>query len=318
MQKRFADFISRRSRGLDDLIKTTEIFRSRGWTAFAFGGTPRGVYDNGMRYKPRDLDLVFDDNDFNFFQSAFSKYILRRNSFGGLKVQINDLIIDAWPLSATWAFRHGYIANPSFENLPSTTFLNVDGIIIELIPKKSKKRRCFENGFFSGWKEKTLDINLTENPYPSICVIRTLHIARNFGFRISRTLAIYLYDMMSRIASSILIKAQLKHYGKIEFEIKDLHGFQWILENFLANDTAPSIALFPLRPEQIDLIDFGKLIEKYGPMDLLENRKFDAQSFSDKQEALYMENLFKDTSDLLRNVEIRNIAKFKNRKRSQP
>jgi hypothetical protein len=296
--KRFSDFISKRSRGLDDIIQTADIFRARGWTAFSFGGIPRGVYDAGNGYKPRDIDLVFDDEHFRSFQSAYAHKTLRRNSYGGIKVRINNLIIDAWPLSATWAFRNGFAKTISFETLPSTTFLNVDGIIIELIPKKWKRRRYYETGFFSGLHDKTLDINLAANPYPSICVVRTLHIAKQFGFRLSRSLAIYLKDMMSRIVISSFLEAQLKHYGEIEFQPLELNRVRWIIEQYLETDTSPTIGLFPVRAEQRQLWDFNKLLELNSPYDLFGQTNVDPQMYSEIQQAQLFQNLFEDTKDI--------------------
>src|ERR1041385_2040601 len=120
LRHRFAGFVSRRGNQMGTLLDTIRIMRERGWTAYAFGGTPRGVFDNGKRYRPRDLDLVFDNDHFQFFESSFEQHILRRNRFGGLHLRVDKLVIDAWPLSATWAFREGLVSGPSFANLPKT------------------------------------------------------------------------------------------------------------------------------------------------------------------------------------------------------
>lgn len=235
------------------LIETVQLMKSRGWTAFVFGGTPRGVYDNGRSYQPRDLDLVFDDEDFLSFESAFDQYIIRTNSYGGLRLNVNGLSIDAWSLGNTWAFREGRLKNPSFENLPATTFLNVDGIVVELNPRKGKGRRVYERGFFNGWQQKTLDINLRENPHPPICVVRTLYMSKRFGFRLSQRLAKYLYEMLEKFELVQFEKAQLKHYGNIEFSIRALMGIQLALEDKLAVNSLFPISIFPVRPEQLEL-----------------------------------------------------------------
>ena len=256
LRNRFAAFVTKPGGPLRTLVKTTEMFRSRGWTVFAFGGTPRGVYDNGNQYTPRDVDLVFRDEHFPLFESAFEQSIVRRNSYGGLRLKIDDLTLDAWPLSGTWAFREGHVGNPSFEVLPSTTFLNVDGIVIELVPERGKKRRVYESGFFSGWLSKTLDINLTKNPHPAICVARTLHIARHFRFQFASRLTVYMREMLNNLTLTAVEGAQLKHYGRVEFDGPMLLKIRRSLEAHVSKNALLPLALFPA--PQMELGDFAR------------------------------------------------------------
>lgn len=244
--------------------------------------------------------MVFDDEHFPYFESAFESYILRRNSYGGLRLHVNDLAIDAWPLSATWAFREGHIREPSFEKLPSTTFLNIDGVIVEVTPAKGKRRRIFENGFFSGWKEKTLDINLLANPYPSICVVRTLRISKHFGFLLSHRLVVYMWDMLGRIAIPAFEKAQLKHYGQIEFEAKVLRDLRQHLEKHLASGSTFPFALFPARPEQMELHDSDKNQPGLDPSMKFDTRNSTMLYSARDPEEIFMENLLEDTFDMLK------------------
>jgi hypothetical protein len=253
LKKQFDAFLHRRKDDGKVVDEIASIFRARGWKVFAFGGTPRGVYDSGKNYSPRDLDLVFDDNHFESFESAYERFILRKNSFGGLKLKIENIIIDAWPLSATWAFRKGYVKNPSFENLSATTFLNIDGIIIEFAPKTLKHRKVYECGFFDCWNSKVLDINLEQNPFPSICVARTLTISRHFGFVLSTRLSMYLYDMLSRISLSAIENAQIKHYGRVKFDFSELREIRIKIGAYLSDNTVKPLALFPPRLDQPDL-----------------------------------------------------------------
>ena len=294
LRNRFAAFVTRRGGRLQTLIETTDIFRSRGWTAFAFGGTPRSVYDNGNRYSPRDVDLVFDDEHFPYFESAFERYILRRNSYGGLRLQIKNLAVDAWPLSATWAFREGYVENPSFEKLPSTSFLNIDGIIVEVIPAKGRQRRVFECGFFSGWTAQTLDINLIKNPHPAICVARTLHISKSFGFQLSSRLAVYMWDMLGRLTVGALEMAQLKHYGHIEFAARTLLNHRQQLERHLNTTPLLPIRLFP--PEQMEFHDGPEIVPRKSHSS--RGHEEDTLYSVRDPDLVFMEDLFEDTFQL--------------------
>lgn len=291
LKDRFYRFLHRRS---DDGKVVDEIarqFRSRGWTVYAFGGTPRGVHDTGSIYRPRDLDLVFEDDHFEHFASAYEKFIQRKNSFGGIKLKYHNIVIDAWPLSATWAFREGLVPNPSWESLPATTFLNVDGIIIEFAPKVLKRRKVHECGFFEGWNFKTLDINLERNPLPSICVARTLTISKNFGFVISPRLALYLYEMLEKISPFYIEKAQKKHYGQVRFDIHDLRRIKEQIQNYLYADTIKPLVLFPPRLAQSDLFESLKLSPCWDCPDLpAEVKNFIRRDQADSDES-FIENL---------------------------
>ena len=246
LRKRFSTFVSRRKDRPAALSEVIRVVRQGGLTVFAFGGAPRGVLHEGGFYRPRDLDLVFDDEHFRVFQSAFESCILRRNSYGGLRLRITDMAVDAWPLGATWAFRTGVCSPPSFETLPRTTFLNVDGLVVELSPQRGKSRRVFEAGFFSAWQQKLLDINLRDNPHPSVCVARTLCISRRFGFRLSPALARYLWEMLTALPAEELLRSQVLHYGRIEFPADSLDAVRHHLERYLDLSTSSPFALFQM------------------------------------------------------------------------
>ncbi len=252
LRQRFAEFISRRNANVQPVLGALDKLRVRGWTAFVFGGIPRGVFDRGRRYQPRDLDLVFDDEHFASFESAFEHCVQRRNSYGGLRLVIENAAVDAWPVSATWAFREGHVKDPSFERLPLTTFLNVDAVVVEAVSQRGKKRRLYEAGFFQGWRDRTLDINLRQNPYPAICVARTLRISRTYGFKISHRLCMYLWHLLATYPPAEFEAAQFRHYGEVDFRTEELVSMRSRLEQHLVSSALFSFALFPTEPEQIN------------------------------------------------------------------
>jgi hypothetical protein len=252
LRSRFAEFVGHRGSPLDDLLAIVRLVRERGWTVFAFGGVPRGVFDVGRLYHPRDLDLVVEDEHFANFEAAFAKHVARRNRFGGLNLRVGNLAVDAWPLRATWAFREGHISTASFASLPKTTFLNVDAVVIEVAARKGKSRRLYEAGFFRSWQDQTLDVNLVPNPFPALCLVRALHIARRYGFKISSRLGFHLWELLHNIPSRELFEAQLTHYGRIDFDIPSLRNIQDKLSDQLSLSTSSPVALFPVRAAQME------------------------------------------------------------------
>lgn len=252
-RERFGRFLNRPLEHMRSLRETVQIVRKRGWEVFVFGGVPRGIFDRSRHYFPRDLDLVFKDEDFLSFESAFAQHIERRNRFGGLNLRIGSLVINAWPLSATWAFREGLVQGESFENLPKTTFLNLDGVVVELAPRAGNRRRVYEHGFFTAWHDLTLDITLIENPFPALCAVRTLHLAQRFGFRVSHQLGKYLRDVVGKVPMLELQKAQVSHYGRMEFDFADLLRIFNKIERELSKGGQTPLVLFPVRPRQMEL-----------------------------------------------------------------
>ena len=248
LRRRFSEFVSSRGVRIDAVLHTMQTMRTRGWTVFFFGGVPRGVFDDGKKYQPRDLDLVFDDEHYSSFESAFEHHIVKRNNYGGLKLEVKGFRIDAWPLNSTWAFRNGILSDPSFEKLPLTTFLNIDAIVVEAAPPKFRKRRIFDAGFFAAWRDRILDINLKDNPYPAICVARSLYLSKYFGFRLSHNLAAYIHEKLTETPIIELLDAQVSHYGFIKFDAGQLLKIYQELEQQLKKAHPNPIILFPLRP----------------------------------------------------------------------
>lgn len=253
LRKQFSKFVVRHDCGVGAYARAFRVIRDREWKVFAFGGTPRGVFEYGHRYIPRDLDLVISDEHFPPFEFAFKSHIIRTNRFGGLNIRFGNVLIDAWPLSATWAFREKHISEVSFENLPKTTFLNIDSIAIEIIPTKGCARKIHESGFFSALKSRTLDISMEVNPFPALCAIRNLQMSRRFGLKLSHRLAFYTFEMLSNIPLNDFLKVQISHYKNVVFDANSINQIRKKLENGLASIDGHSVAIFPTRPKQMEL-----------------------------------------------------------------
>lgn len=209
LRKLFPTFLTRQRPVAGPLLEAVQTHR---WRAFAFGGTPRGVLDEGPHYRPRDLDLVFEDTHFNEFALMFGAQVTRKTRFGGLHLRIQHMEIDAWPLSSTWAFREGFVRDISFQALPQTTFFNADAIAISLTPR-TQGRELYEAGFQRAWNDRVLDINLSQNPFPSLCIVRAFRLASSFSFQFAPRLVKYLVETMEAVSDAELSDVQRAHYG---------------------------------------------------------------------------------------------------------
>jgi len=225
--------------------------RTNGWEAFLFGGVPRTFWISGPSAWVRDFDLVFEDGAFVEMAKFYSSSIVRRNRFGGIKLNINKIEIDAWPLGKTWAFREGLVDEPSFVNLPKTTFLNIDSIVVEFAPPPGKSRRLFESGFFRCLRNETLDICLKSNPYPELCAVRSIRLARALGFDFSPQLGQYVLAAIESVSSSAFSRIQQSHYGRIVLDEQDLSG----VADRLRENSVVGSRLFPKVGRQAELWD---------------------------------------------------------------
>jgi hypothetical protein len=203
------------------------------WTVFAFGGVPRGLVQQGARYTPRDLDLVFSDHHFERFAACFHAAIVRRTRFGGLHLLLNGLEIDAWPLSATWAFREGLVAEVSFARLPATTFLNYDGIVIQFATRRGQARVVHASGLEETMRRGALDLELLANPFPALCVVRSLRLAAENQLPLTPRLAQFCLNELSHRNPREFIAAQDAHYGWLAFDEAALRRIRRRLEQHL-------------------------------------------------------------------------------------
>jgi hypothetical protein len=189
-----------------------------------FGGFLRDLLLKPGHFIPRDVDIVVDGCSPEDLQALFSDFPHRRTRFGGLRFD-HGITFDIWPLIDTWAFKQ-LGRSPSFAELPRTTFLNIEAVVAGVATPHSNRRSLFSAGFFEAVTEELLDINLEMNPYPALCVIRSLTMAAQLKFSLSRQLATYIVDHSRSSPPKALLEAQRSHYGVDRFDKETIAG--WI------------------------------------------------------------------------------------------
>jgi hypothetical protein len=236
LRVKVGQFLTGRSHGHSGrrqaLLQIVSRIRAENWNAVLFGGTLRDLMIYGGTQSPRDIDIVFDGVSSDEIAALFADCIVRRTRFGGLHLQYRAWMFDMWSLADTWALKSSAKNNLNFEDLPKTTFLNVEAVAADLIPKPGRARQILSHGFFEAISERVLDINHEENPFPTLCVVRTLVTAARLRFSISRKLCAYLVHYSKLSSAEELVDVQLKHYGTCR---RTAAEFQyWI--NFVATE----------------------------------------------------------------------------------
>lgn len=182
--------------------------------SFLCGGAVRDILlsNNGSQITPRDLDIILGYGKVKKVAESLKIYEQRWNCYGGVSIKIKNWNLDLWELSSTWAFKEKNIKAKGFADFPSTTFLDVDAVAVQLFKRENFKREIYSKGFFEAVLSKTMEINLEENPNPAACIVRTLRIANKFGFAIGPKLARYIASHADQIGIEELLKLYKKRY----------------------------------------------------------------------------------------------------------
>lgn len=88
--------------------------------------------------------------------------------------------------------------------------------------KTGQARRIYSNGFFDAMRSRTMDINLAENPYPDLCIVRSILLASRIGFSIGPRLVHYIVHYSEKYGLEELLQIQRTHYGLVRWSTRDL------------------------------------------------------------------------------------------------
>mgnify|MGYP006285231427 CR=1 FL=1 len=185
------------------------------WDAHVFGGFPRDLMVSGIDAVPRDLDIVLAKDCIAEVETELSKHVERTTRFGGLHLSLRGWDVDVWSLEQTWAFRSDDRFNVAFEDLPKTTFLDVDAVAVSIT---GDSPHVHEHGFFDAIRARTVGLNYRPNPYPALCAVRALDIARRLDFSLDAELVSYILETVRRHSTSALIEAQESHFGGVRLQ----------------------------------------------------------------------------------------------------
>jgi hypothetical protein len=233
------------------ILSALDKARKRDWRLFLFGGVLRDVLILGLKHKPRDIDVVIMNGTSSELADALQPYIKRRTRFGGFQLELNRWNFDIWPLHTTWAFVHNKHLLPTPDNLPKTTFLNVEAVAVSVDPC-GDVGEIVESGFFEAVKKRTLDINLEENPYPALAAVRAMATATSLRYSLSPRLARYILEMEEDLGADALVAAQDSHYGLVRFRRRDIRSLVKHIDHELRRSPRASL-LLPQGGEQLTL-----------------------------------------------------------------
>jgi hypothetical protein len=239
------------------LQEIVEMLGLSGWQSVVFGGVLRDLVLYGPAKRPRDVDIVVDCSP-GELAAWLSDFPVQRTSFGGFRIQHRKWSFDIWSLKDTWAFKEGHMS-ATFDNLPKTTFFNVEATAAQLNPAPKRKRRLYSFGFAKAMSSRILDINFEPNPFPQLCIIRGLLTAARHRLLVSPRLAEYMTQKASRAEIADIVRVQFKHYGVVRLRSEDIVTWLDHIENKLSIDPHAPIRLPQTAGEQLSLLTFDRL-----------------------------------------------------------
>jgi hypothetical protein len=214
LRQSISRFVSPSSESKQPLVAFFQSFRSYGWAAVVFGGVLRDLMTGYGASQIRDVDIVVLNASVDDLARACQAWFRRRTRFGGLHLHAGAWPIDIWNLEKTWAF-HTDRFEPSFADLPKTTFLNAEAVAVSLFPDAGGGRSVYSHGFFECLRTRTLELNYSENPFPELSVVRSLFSALRLRYSLGPKLCAYISEIGKEVGVEQLEAIQRDHYGRV-------------------------------------------------------------------------------------------------------
>jgi hypothetical protein len=224
LRAKLSDFLTNRVKKRVPLQKALDRLEKHPWKSVVFGGVLRDLALFGNAKPPRDVDVVVLDANGPELEGLYEDILYRKNRFGGLQLRSQGWLIDVWAIQDSWAFKQKLIAPIGFDQLVQTTFLNVEAIAIEVTTSPGIPRKIYSAGFFEAIRQRVLDISFEPNPFPELCVVRSLVSASSLKFAVSRRLAEYLVKHGRQSSIKELIDVQVSHYGDVKISADQIAG----------------------------------------------------------------------------------------------
>ena len=102
-----------------------------------------------------------------------------------------------------------------FATLPETTTFNLEAVAVEVWPHSGRRRTLYSGNdqFFRGILSRTIELNLADNPFPELTVVRGVIMASETRFKIGPRLAGYIGEVGPSMTEDAVERIQVGHYG---------------------------------------------------------------------------------------------------------
>lgn len=198
---------------------------ARRTNVYVFSGMIRNFFLGISCY--RDLDIVVDNTYvvLDILKQTKEKVDVRINSFGGIKIRMQNLTIDLWGLGDTWGIRK--------ENMPlsplsllKSAFFNFSAIVFTL----NETKFYYDDAFVEFLGTRMMDVVYPENPNTPLCIINTLYYREKYGFGVATGLCHWIVEKYTSLTHENKSKkkfnnVQMMHFSKIIISYDDIKDF---------------------------------------------------------------------------------------------
>ena len=184
---------------------------------YIFSGVIRNFFLGYSEF--RDLDIVVKDIDQIKLPIEYVRKIrIKRNSFGGYKLNLEHLNLDVWGLEKTWGIvREKKKSNVS--ELISSAFFNFSAIAFDY----NKSKFVYNKDFIEFIKTKTINIVYDKNPNIALCIVNTMYYREKYDLRIGLSLCKWIVNNYNSNVNYSDI--QIKHFNKIMYTNDSIDQF---------------------------------------------------------------------------------------------
>jgi hypothetical protein len=237
LRQRVRYFLRSSWRGRREVASTIDRLSVHG-EVLVFGGMLRDLMLRGNAGFDSDIDLVLVGAERDKTAKLLAALSARRNRFGGHRIVRRYWKLDVWHLEDTWAFKNGWIAPASPEQLVNTTFFTWDAAVLSLTTGTLWEHERFEEHV----SQRILDVNLTTNPNSRGVTIRALRFVFTYEARMTRVLARYVLDVLEAVEPEALIHLERSSYTAPILSGALVRDMRRHLAEYEAHSAAPLVA----------------------------------------------------------------------------
>ena len=175
----------------------------------------------------RDVDVVITNiNSLSLNPNDLHNCQIFQNSFGGYKIHIDNLTIDAWGIESTWGLLHKKMKFTP-HSLIKTAFFNFSSIAYDY----NNRRYIFGDDICRFLKTRAIDVVFPENPNKPLCILNTIYFIKKYNFAIAYRLCKWIVDNYS--SNMPFDKVQDRHFHYTVASEDTRQWFIYVLKELL-------------------------------------------------------------------------------------
>ncbi len=210
LEANLSDDIFRR---INEIAAHTEIF--------IFSGIIRNFFLKLTEI--RDVDIMLEQEV--DIASIFESSAVRKNSYGGYKIDVAGVNLDLWYLRDTWALKHQGVMDFNtlhhlVEHIPRTAFFNFSAVLYSFREQKF----CYSKHFLRFIRDKSIDVVFKPNANDRLCVVNSIYYSRKYNLKLAKGLRKFIVQRNGSKQKDYE-EVQQKHFGRILYSNGEVYNF---------------------------------------------------------------------------------------------